>query len=199
MPDNIVLVGGGGHAKVVIDAVKYSSKYTICGIVDSKLPQGRSILGIKVLGGDDTLRGLFKKGVKSAFIGIGSIGDCGLRKKIYGDLKRIGFRLPFIAHQKAVIAEDAEVGDGAFVAAGAVISTGAKIGKNAIVNTSSSVDHDCVIGDFVHIAPGAALSGGVKVGAETHIGTGARVTQYLNIGSNCIIGAGQTIRHDMAD
>lgn len=199
MKRDMVLIGGGGHAKVVIDAVKNSDRYEICGIVDPKLPQGTSVLGIKVLGGDGILRGIFKKGIENAFIGIGSISDCSLRKKIYGDLKRIGFRLPFIAHQKAVIAEDAEIGEGTFVAAGAIINPGTTIGRNAIINTSSSVDHDCTIGDFVHIAPGVILSGGVRVGEETHIGTGAKVTQYVTIGKRCTIGAGQTIRHDMVD
>jgi len=195
----IILIGGGGHAKVVIDAVKYSDKYTIYGIVDPKLPEGESVLGVKVIGGDEKLKGLFEEGIESAFIGIGSIGDCSLRKKIYDELKRIGFRLPVIVHPKAIVADDVEIGDGTFVAAGAIINPGTKIGKNAIINTSSSIDHDCVIGDFVHIAPGVTLSGGVKVGDETHIGTGAKVTQYLTIGKKCTIGAGQTIRHDIAD
>lgn len=194
----IVIVGGGGHAKVVIDAIKSSGKYAICGLVDPGLKKGDTVCGVGVLGGDSTLPSIFKKGVKYAFIGIGSIGNCSVRKRIYGNLKKIGFDLPVVVHPKAIVARDVKLGEGAFVAAGAVVAPGAIIGKNAILNTSSSVDHDCIIGDFVHVAPGAILSGGIRVGSETHIGTGAKLTQCLKIGDGCIIGAGQTIRHDMA-
>lgn len=195
----LVMVGGGGHAKVVIDAARNSGEYDIYGIIDPRLKIGESVLGINVVGDDDILEDIFKKGIDHAFISIGSIGDCGLRKKMHEVLKGIGFRIPFIVHPRAVVARDVEIGEGAFVAAGAIINPGTKIGKNAIINTSSSIDHDCVIGDFVHIAPGATLSGGVCIGDETHVGTGARVIQCLTIGRRCMVGAGQTIRHDMRD
>ena len=194
--EKIVIIGGGGHAKVVVDAIKCSGKFDIHGIIDPNLEKGVSVLGVPVLGSDDILAEIFKREVKCAFIGIGSIGDCCVRKKIYDNLKRIGFRLPVISHPKAVIAEDVELGEGTLVVAGAIINPGAKIGKNVIINTSSSVDHDCIIGDFAHIAPGATLNGRVNVGAETHIGTGANIIQSLNIGKRCIVGAGCTLRHD---
>lgn len=195
--EKIVLVGGGGHAKVVIDAIRKSGDFDIYGIVDPSLDAGERVLGIKVIGKDSVLPRLFKEGVKNAFIGVGSIGDCGIRKRIYGQLEKIGFELPVIVHQRATIAEDVTIGEGTFVAAGAVINAGTILGRNAIINTSSSVDHDCVIGDFVHIAPGATLSGGIRVGDETHIGTGAKIIQSLNIGRNCLIGAGVTVRHNL--
>lgn len=199
MKKKIVLIGGGGHAKVVIDAIKCSKKYAIFGIVDPKLRVGDTVLGVKVLGGDEVLCDMSRKRIKHAFIGIASIGKCKLRKEVYKRLKTLNFELPVVVHPKAIVASSVELGEGTFVAVRAVVNPCTKIGRNAIINTSSSVDHDCIIGDFVHISPGVTLSGGVKVGDETHIGTGATVIQNLTIGKRCIIGAGQTIRHDMAD
>lgn len=195
----IVLVGGGGHAKVVIDAIKESKGFSIYGIVDNGLKKGSSVSGIKVVGKDDVLPSIFKRGIRYAFTTVGSIGNCDIRKKIYRHLKRIGFELPVIMHPKAVVSKNVSFGEGAFVAGRVVINPATHIGKNAIINTASSVDHDCVIGDFVHIAPGVTLSGGIEVGDETHIGTGANIIQYIKIGKRCMIGAGTTVRHNMAD
>lgn len=199
MKRRMVLIGGGGHAKVVIDAVKSSKNYSIYGIVDPSLKPGGSVLDVKIIGGDDLLAGIFKKGITNAFIGIGSIGNCGIRKKIFNNLKDIGFRLPVIIHPNAIVASDVKLGEGTFIAAGAIVNCGTVIGRNAILNTASSVDHDCVLGDFVHVAPGATLSGCVKIGEETHIGTGAAVIQCLNIGIGCIVGAGATVRKNIKD
>ena len=196
MKNKMIIVGGGGHAKVVIDAAKLSGAYDICGIVDPKLPEGASVLGVKAVGGDEKLTQLFGKGIKYAFIGIGSVGECNVRKIIYGKLMKIGFCLPTVKHPDAVVSDDVELGEGTFIAAGVVINPGTKIGKNAIINTSSSIDHDCIIGDFVHIAPGVTLSGGVKVGDETHIGVGATIIQDINIGRGRIVKAGSTVVRD---
>ncbi|MBN1405322.1 MAG: acetyltransferase [Candidatus Omnitrophica bacterium] len=198
MKNKIILIGGGGHCKVVIDAIDLSGKFDIYGIVDPALKKDSKVLGVTVIGKDDILPDIFKK-VKYAFITVGSIGNCEIRKKIYSNLNKIGFKLPVIAHPKSVIAKDviANIGEGTFIAAGAIVNPGIVIGKNAIINTKASVDHDCTIGDFVHIAPGVTLSGVVKVGNETHIGTGANIIQCVAIGKNCIIGAGITVRKDM--
>jgi UDP-perosamine 4-acetyltransferase len=199
MKKKIVLIGGGGHCKVVIDTIRKAKTYEITGIVDSSLKAGSDVAGIKVLGNDDILPQLYDQGIKYAFISVGSIGDCGIRVKLYESLKKTGFELPAIAHPAAVIADDVELGEGTFIAAGVVINPGTKIGKNAIINTSSSIDHDCGIGDFVHIAPGVTLSGGVNIGSRTHIGTGASIVQYKNIGRNQFIKAGNVVSEDLPD
>ena len=199
MKKKIVLLGGGGHCKVVIDAIRKSGKFDICGIADPNMKLSEEVLDVKVLGGDDILPGLFSKGVECAFISVGSSGDCIVRKRLAKKAEAIGFKFPAIVHPAAVIGEGVDLGSGAFVAAGAVISPGARIGANAIINTSASVDHDCIIGDFVHIAPGVTLSGGVNIGDETHIGTGANIIQQINIGKKCLVGAGTVVRDHMVD
>lgn len=199
MKKKIVLIGGGGHCKVVMDAIRNSKEFTIYGIVDPKLSMVKLISGVRVIGADDMLPKLLKKGIRNAFIGVGSIGNCEIRKRIYRKLRKNGFHLPVIIHPKAVLASGVKIGNGTFVAAGVVINPGVKIGENAIINTSSSIDHDCVIGNFVHIAPGSTLCGGVAVGDETHIGSGANVVQNINIGKKCLLKAGATLFQDMRD
>ena len=197
--DSIVLIGGGGHCGVVIDVLNKCKELAIYGIVDSKLTKDDSLLGYPVIGGDDILPKLFTAGIRKAFIAVGSVGNCDVRKRIYDNLNKIGFEMPAIVHPQAIVAQDVIIGKGVFIAAGAVIGPRVKIGNNAIINTSSSIDHDCCISDFVHIAPGVTLCGGVKVGQETHIGVGAKVVQYINIGNNCMIKAGVIVKRDVVD
>ena len=191
--NKIILAGGGGHCKVIIDAIKLEGKWDIRGIVDPGIPKGTSVMGVPVLGSDEVLKGIFENGIVNALISVGSVGNCGVRKKLYNGLKRIGFSFPVVKHPSAILAGDVSIGEGTFVAAGVVINPGTKIGKNVIVNTSSSVDHDCIIGDFVHVAPGVSLSGGVKVGDETHVGIGSCIVQDINVGKKCMIKAGSVI------
>ena len=199
MAERIVIIGGGGHAKVVIDAMLLKNEFEIVGIVDKYSSAGSSVCGIDVIGDDKALTAIFKDGVRHAFVGIGSVGNCDLRKRLYGELKRIGFQLPVIVHPDSTVAKDAILTEGVFIAARAVVNPGTIIGVNAIINTTSSVDHDCFIGAFAHIAPGAVLSGGVKIGDETHIGTGANIIQNVEVGQRCMIGAGVTVRHNLPD
>ncbi|MFH1846207.1 MAG: acetyltransferase [Candidatus Omnitrophota bacterium] len=191
--DRIILIGGGGHCKVVIDAIRLAGKYEIEGIIDPGLEPGSDIMGVPVLGGDEILTEVYNKGVKNAFIAVGSVGDCTARKLIYEKIKGIGFDIPVIRHPKTVIAPDVELGEGSLIAASVTINSGTKIGKNAIINTSSSIDHDCRIGDFTHISPGTVLSGGVKIGDFSHIGAGSVINQVISIGDECIIGSGSVV------
>ena len=199
MKEKIILIGGGGHCKVIIDTIINGRKYDIEGITDKVLTKGTRILGFPVIGPDEILPKIFNEGIKNAFISAGSIGDCTLRRKLFSMAKDIGFNFPVIRHPKAVVAVDVKIGAGTFVAASATINPGTIIGRHAIINTSASIDHDCEIGDFVHIAPGATLSGSVKIGEETHVGTGSSVIQRLRIGKKCMVAAGRTVRHDMPD
>ncbi len=199
MDNRIVLLGAGGHCKVIIDAICSTGLYKIAGVVDLNCNYKSKILGIPVIGNDDILPKIFDSGIKNAFVAIGSISDCSLRKKLCKKVKQIGFRLPVISHTKSVIANDVQIGEGTFIAPGAVINAGTKVGRNSIINTSASVDHDCRIGDFVHIAPGVTLCGEVEVGNETHIGVGANVIQCIKIGKRRFIKAGSLVKSNQPD
>ena len=195
--ESIILIGGGGHGKVVIDAIKKDNQFAIHGIVDTIIPKGESVLGINVLGNYDVLDEVLKQGINNAFVSFGSIGDCSARVEACSKLKELGFSLPSIVHPSAIIGSGVTFEEGAFVAAGVVINPDSKIGKNAIINTSASVDHDCVIGDYVHVAPGVTLSGKVKIGDGTHVGVGATVVQHLTIGKKCMIKANGLVSKNM--
>ncbi len=194
----IVLIGGGGFCRVVIDALSASRQFSVYGIVDEAM-KGMSVMGIKVVGNDSDLPVIYKKGVRAAFICIGTLFNNENRKKIYKYIKGIGFSVPYITHTRSIIANDVNIGEGSYVAAAAVINTGSKIGKNVIINTHASIDHDCNIGDYVQVAPGAVLCGNVMVGNESHIGPGATVIQNISIGRNVILGAGSVAVKNIKD
>jgi sugar O-acyltransferase (sialic acid O-acetyltransferase NeuD family) len=124
-----------------------------------------------------------------------AVGKAETRKKL---MERDANRnFPVLIHPSAVVAKRAEIAAGSVVMAGAVINPGAQIGKGCIINTSSSVDHDCLVGDYVHISVGAHLSGTVVVGTGTWIGAGAIVSNNVNICGECVIGAGAVVIKDI--
>ena len=190
--NSIVILGGGGHAKVVISILKKLSDYDIAGYVDP-FDHG-SVLGVRCLGGDDVLpRLLNEKRVTNAVLGVGHPEGAALRHALSLRASAVGFAFPAVISPCAIVNECVSIGDGTVVMDGAVINAGTRIGSHCILNTSSSVDHDCEIGDFVHLCPGATLSGGVRVGSDSFIGPGASVIQGMTIGMGCFIGAGAVV------
>ena len=191
----IIVLGAGGHARVVIDALR-AAKRRIVGVVDPKVKDGP--FGIPALGGDEALDRHAPGEVELAN-GIGGTGATGPRDEVFRRFGARGYRFVTIVHPSAVVSEFAELGEGAQVMAGGVVQPGAAIGANTIVNTRASVDHDCKIGRSVHIAPGVTLSGTVTVGDGSHIGTGACVIHGINIGRGCLVAAGAVVYRDLAD
>jgi len=197
-PD-IVLVGGGGHCKVVISIIKKLDTFNIIGISDLKENLGKEVLGIETRYTDDQLEELHDKGIKYAFVTLGSVGNPDNRIRLFEILKQIGFEIPVIISKDATVDESVEIEEGTVIMPGAIINPGTKIGKNCIINTGAIIDHDCTIGDHVHIAPGVTLSGSVKIGTGSHIGTGASVIQGIEIGSRVIVGAGSVVVNTIQD
>jgi UDP-perosamine 4-acetyltransferase len=188
----IIVIGAGGHSKVVIEVLKKLSA-TILGVTEADPDRhGGDVLGVPILGGDEIILDHDPDAVMLVN-GIGSIGDAKVRRDVFERLRKKGYRFSGLVHPSAVVAGDVELGDGAQVMAGAVIQPGCRIGANTIVNTSATVDHDCIIGDHVHIAPGALLGGGVTVGNSAHVGPGSIVVQKLVLGDGCLIAAGATV------
>lgn len=193
--EKIIIVGGGGHAKVLISIIKEIPKFNILGYVDMA-DKGR-VLGAKYLGNDSKLAEIKRKHPNiSAVIGIGSTGISEKRREIAQKLGLLKFSLPVIISPTAVVKESVRLGEGAVVLDGAVINVDATIGKCAIINSKVCIDHDCEIGDFVHVAPGATLCGGVAVRDNSFVGAGSTVIQYKTIGRDCLIAAGATVVKD---
>lgn len=193
----IVLVGAGGHCKVIIDIIKSMDKYEIIGITDIKV--SGKLLDIPIIGNDTILQGVYDSGVDYAFIGIGALYDINMRNIIYSRLESIGFKLPVLIHKNSIVSPYAHVGDGTCVMAGAVVNASACIGENCIINTGSVIEHDCIVGDNTHISPNASVAGATKIGYNTHIGIGSSIIQGISIGNNVTVGAGAVVIDDIPD
>ncbi len=192
----IIVVGAGGHAKVLVDALQRGARRVV-GIADQNPAlHGKCVLGIEVMGGDEFVRRHAPGSVLLAN-GIGSVASMQVRAAVYQRFKEEGYDFTTIIHPSAVIGSEVGLGEGVQVLAGAVVGPGVVIGDNSIVNTCASVDHDCHLGRHVHLAPGVVLSGGVTIGAGTHVGTGAVIIQEVTIGAGCLIAAGAVVIADL--
>ena len=192
----VLILGAGGHARVLIDALLASSAL-IAGIVDpDPMLAGATVLGVPVLGGDEIVCNYSPDEILLVN-GLGSIRLPQRRQEVFERFSATGYSFAPVVHPSAVIAADVELAEGVQIMAGAVVQTGCHIGANAIVNTRASVDHDCVIGDHSHIAPGVTLSGGVTVGRSSHIGTGTTIIQGIGIGDSSLVGAGSLVLKDV--
>ena len=187
-----IVLGGGGHAMVVIDALLSRG----CEVLGFTSPEKAApILGVEHIG-DDAVLDRYAPGTVTLANGLGSVKSTDRRRELFSLFSEAYTFLPVI-HASAVIAPSVAMEEGAQVMAGAVVQPGTGIMENAIINTRSSVDHDCSIGAHAHIAPGVTLSGGVVVGTGAHIGTGSSVIQGVMIGARSIVGAGAVVIRDV--
>lgn len=194
----VVILGAGGHARVLLEALRSVSR-PIAGIADADASRtGETVMGVPVIGTDEKVFD-FRTDEIELVNGIGSVASTLKRGELFAAFKAHGYRFATVVHPSAVIASDAELAEGAQVMAGAVIQVGARIGTNSIVNTRAAVDHDCRIGANVHIAPGVTLSGSVRVDDHVHIGTGATVIQGVHISANSVIGAGSVVLRNVPE
>lgn len=192
----LILIGAGGHCTSVIDSI--SNKFKVVGILDNKRNK-EQVLGVNIIGTDDDLKLVYDSGVTQAFICFVGIMKGKERRKIYNNLKDIGFSFPNIIDSTAIVSKNATLDEGIFIGKGAIINAGAHIGSFSVVNTGAIVEHDCDLGEFVHLAPGAVICGGTKVLENSHIGINATVLQGLNIGKNVLVAAGSVIIGDLQD
>ncbi len=196
---DIVIIGAGGHAKVVIDVIERQARYNIIGLIDKSHAKGENVLGYEILGDEDVLHDMIQE--YPSLGGIIAIGDNFVRYKIY---KQISLSLPefvFISavHPEASIGKDVFIGDGTVIMAGAIVNTCCCIGRFCIINTNSSIDHDSIMEDFSSLAPNAATGGNVKIGEFSAVGIGAVLAHNINIGRHSVIGTGAAVVKDIAD
>ena len=197
MLKKLVLIGGGGHCKSVIDSALAMNIYDEIVITDATIPAGSKVMGCDLAGTDEVLSGLRDKGFDHAFITVGSIKSATLRKELVKKANELGFEFPVICDPSANVSSYASIGEGTFIGKNAVINAEAKVGAHCIINTGAIVEHECMIGDLTHISVGTVVCGDCHIGSESFIGAGSTVIQCVNIGDNVIIGAGSTILHDL--
>ena len=199
MDKKLLLIGGGGHCKSVLDSVLTSNEYSEIGIIDKKENNRDNILGIPIIGSDDDLYKLYQDRYHYAFVTVGSIGEPSLRIKLFKMLETIGFEIPNIIDSTAIVSNQVKVERGIFIGKNVVVNVGTSIKDGSIINTGSTIEHDCIINQFCHIAPGTVLCGEVEVGENTHVGAGSVIKQQIKIGSDTIIGMGSVVLNDISD
>lgn len=194
----IILIGGGGHCKVVISILKKLDNFEIVGIVDINKTEN-FVSGIKIIGTDDDLKDIYKSGTHNALITVGSVKDNTKRYRLFNMAKEIGYKFPVIISPEAIIDKSVKVGEGTVIMPGSIINIDSSIGKNCIINTGAIIEHDCKIRDYCHIAPGVHISGKIDIGELSFIGIGAAIIQGIKIGKNVTVGAGSVVIEDIAD
>jgi len=180
MKPEIILIGGGGHCRSVIDVIELEAKYKIAGVIDKKELIGQDILGYKVIGCDDDLAELFKR-YKLAIVTVGQIQSSTLRVKLFTLLKDIGYTLPSIISPLAYLSKHATIGEGTIIMHHALVNANAKIGRNCIINTKALIEHDAIVEDNSHISTGAIINGGVVVKESSFVGSNATSKEYIEI------------------
>ncbi len=189
---SVVIVGAGGHAKVVCEALLAQGLETKGFVDNDQKKWGRKLMGFPVLGDIDKL---LKDEAELAM----GIGDNATRAKVFQRAKNLGFRFVNVIHPSAVIGRGCRLGEGIVIFANVVLNPDSQIDDDVILNTSCSVDHDCHIGAHAHLAPGVRLAGNVQVGEGTLIGIGASVIPGIHIGAHTIVGAGSVVIRDIPD
>ncbi len=192
-PPRLVLIGAGGHAAVLLEAVRAAGLGEVVGLLDAA-PTAAPVLGVPVLGGEELLPRLLAEGVAAAAV---ALGDNAARERAGDRLLALGFLLPAVVHPSALVSPSAQIGDGAAILARAVVGTSTLVGALAIMNTAAVADHDGRIGRAAHLAPGCALAGNVAVGDRALVGVGSAVRPGTRIGADAVVGAGAAVVSDV--
>lgn len=190
MPEKVIIIGAGGHGKVVADIVQKSGDILL-GFLDDQLFASKVCIGFPILGKVKD----FAKYLDCSFVI--AIGNANVREKIAHELQVKWYTA---IHPSAIISHiDVTIAEGTVIMAGAVVNAGAKIGQHCIINTGAIVEHDNLIGDFVHISVGARLAGTVRIENKTWVGIGATLKNNISIVENCTIGAGAVVVNDIEE
>jgi sugar O-acyltransferase (sialic acid O-acetyltransferase NeuD family) len=195
---SLVIVGAGGHGKVVVDIIRAAGRYEPVGFLDADPAlAGTRVGGLPVFGAFNLLPKLRQQHrVSRAIV---AIGDNRARYRYAGLLKAEGLELVNAIHPTAFVSPTAVLGTNVVVAPHATVVTEAHVGDSAIINTTAVVDHECDVGTAAHVCPAVALAGRVRVGEFAFVGIGAKVIQCRAVGAHAVIGAGAVVIEDVPD
>lgn len=197
-PQPVVIWGAAGHARVVADTLGLLPRFSVAGFIDdvTAARRGEPFCGSRILGGREVLARLKEEGVRCLAL---AFGHNEARLRLADELVALGFELPVIVHPSAVVARDAQIGEGSFVGPLAVVNAAARIGRAVIVNSGVIVEHDGVVEDGVHLSPRACLAGTVTVGRGAWIGAGAVVKERVVVGAGATVGMGAVVIRPVPD
>jgi sugar O-acyltransferase (sialic acid O-acetyltransferase NeuD family) len=189
----IILIGGGGHCKSVIDVIEQESQFVIVGIVDKPELIGTDVLGYPVIGSDADLESLAKI-YTYALVTVGQIRSPEARMKLFDLAKKAGFSLPRIISSRAYVSNHTCIGNGTVVMHDAFINAGTSIGDNCIINSKALIEHDCKVSNHCHISTNAVINGGVTIEEGCFIGSGAVTNNSITVEKNSFIKAGSIVK-----
>lgn len=193
---SLVIVGGGGHCKSVIETIESQSEsFQIKGILDSNI--GETVSGYSVIGSDELIPQLTKE---NAFvITVGSIKSTKIREKIASNIKACNGKFPVIKARTSVVSKRSVIGEGTVILHNATVNADVVIGEQCIINTAANIEHDCKIGDFVHVSTGAMINGGCQIGNRCFVGSNSTIAQGVSICDDVVIGAGSVVIKDITE
>ena len=195
MTKNLILVGGGGHCKSVIEAAE-SAGYNILGVLDTPENVGKQVLAYSVIGTDDDIPQYVDKA--EFVITVGFIKNPAIRIKLYNKVKEAGGKLATVIASTAHVSKYSTIGEGTVVMHQAFVNAGAHIGINCIINTFCNIEHDAIIGDQCHISTGTMVNGDCKVGDRCFIGSQSVLANGITIGEDIIVGAASFVRKSIS-
>lgn len=187
---NLILVGGGGHCKSVIEAAE-SAGYNILGVLDMPDEVGKEILSTKVIGTDDDIPAYVDRA--EFIITVGFIKNPATRIKLYNKVKEAGGKLATIIASTAYVSKYATIGEGSVVLHHALVNAGAIVGYNCIINSMTDIDHDAEVGNHTHLSANVLVAGGSKIGSRCFCGIGSVISNNLKVGDDVILGAGTLV------
>lgn len=191
--EEILLLGGGGHCKSVIDVIEQEKRFIIVGIIDKQELVGSKVLGYSVIASDDELEALSKK-YKYICITVGQISSPSIRIKLFETAKRLGFTLPSIISPRAYVSVHAKIDEGTVIMHDVVINANVNIASNCIINTKALIEHDSEIEANCHISTGVIINGGVKIEKNCFIGSNTVTKESVIIQENSFIKAGSLVK-----
>lgn len=192
----LILVGGGGHCKSVIDVAE-GAGYTILGILDRNIPVGKTVLGYKILGNDTLVEPFVDKA--EFLVTVGQIKSPDIRIRLNNLVKEAGGKLATVIAPTAHVSRHAVIGEGTVVMHQAVVNAGAHIGAGCIVNTFANIEHDVKIGDFCHISTGSMINGEVQIGKGSFVGSQSVINQCVKVCDNAVIASGSVVHKDIVE
>lgn len=196
MTKNLILVGGGGHCKSVIEAAE-SAGYNILGVLDTPENVVKQVLAYSIIGTDDEIPLYVDKA--EFVITVGFIKNPATRIKLYNKVKEAGGKLATIIASTAHVSKYSTIGEGTVVMHQAFVNAGAHIGANCIINTFCNIEHDAQIGDQCHISTGTMVNGDCKVGDRCFIGSQSALANGITIGEDIIVGAASFVRKSISE
>lgn len=190
----LVIIGGGGHARSVIDAAVAAGR-EVRGILERPGAQSGDIPGVPVLGGDELIYELAR--TCDFLVGVGSVGSMAVRERLHQSVIAAGGTLAVLVAPSAYVSATAALGPGTVVLRNAVVGPGAEIGAGCIINTGAIVEHDAVVEDFCHVATGAILNGAARLGRSSMVGSRSVVLQCVSVAPETVIGAGAVVTRNI--